>query len=147
MESWNNVFIIEIILSKVLIGIKVMALLQIQSLTGYRRQSAQAQQKKDFLPPEKCFAHVQLDSVFEIQNGCFALHFNLQNSTSIQTGLSLRTRGLGFPPATDPQLLWVFHQKKKENRTNTNCLLMPRAVKKFLSRGLIMNSRRLWKLH
>ena len=83
MESWNNVFIIEIILSKVLIGIKVMALLQIQSLTAYRQQSAQAQQKKDFLPPEKCFAHVQLDSVFEIQNGCFAVHFNLQNSTSI----------------------------------------------------------------
>lgn len=73
MESWNNVFIIQMILSKVLIGIKVMALLQIQSLTAYRQQSPQAQQKKDFLPPKKCSAHLQLDSVFGIQNGCFAL--------------------------------------------------------------------------
>lgn len=113
MESWNNVFIIQIILSKVLIGIKVMALLQIQSLTAFRQQSAQAQQKKEFLPPEKCFAYVQLDSVFGIQNGCFVFHFILQNSTSIQTGLSLGTTGLWFPP-------WVFHQKQKENRTNTN---------------------------
>lgn len=77
-----------------------MAFLQIQSLTAYRWQSAQAQQQKDFLPPEKCFAYVQLDSVFGIHNGCFAFHFNLQNSKSIQTGLSLRTTGLGFPPAT-----------------------------------------------
>ena len=82
-----------------------MALLQIQSLTAYRRHSAQAQQKEDFLPPEKCFAYVQLDSVFGIQNGCFAFHFNLQNSTSIQTGLSLKTTGVGFPPATVPRLL------------------------------------------
>lgn len=120
MESWNDVFIIQIILSKVLTGIKVMALLQIQSLTAYRRHSAQAQQKEDFLPPEKCFAYVQLDSVFGIQNGCFAFHFNLQNSTSIQTGLSLKTTGVGFPPATVPRLLWVFHRKQKENRTNTD---------------------------
>lgn len=120
MESWNNVFIIQIILSKVLTGIKVMALLQIQSLTTYRRHSAQAQQKEDFLPPEKCFAYVQLDSVFGIQNGCFAFHFNLQNSTSIQTGPSLKTTGVGFPPATVPRLLWNFHRKQKENRTNTN---------------------------
>ena len=90
-----------------------MALLQIQSLTAYRRQSAQAQQKKDFLPPEKCFAHVQLDSVFEIQNGCFAVHFNLQNSTSIQKGLSLRTRGLGFPPSYRSPATMSFSSEKK----------------------------------
>ena len=153
MESWNNVFIIEIILSKVLIGIKVMALLQIQSLTAYRRQSAQAQQKKDFLPPEKCFAHVQLDSVFGIQNGCFAVHFNLQNSTSIQTGLSLRTRGLGFPQLQIPSYYEFFIRKKRKieptqvHSCSISCLLIPRAVKKFLSRRLIMNSRRLWNFH
>ena len=36
-----------------------------------------------------------------------ALQFILTYKTAqvFQTGLSLRTRGLGFPPATDPQLL------------------------------------------
>ena len=132
-----------------------MALLQIQSLTANRWQSAQAQQKKDFLPPEKCFAYVQLDSVFGIQNGCFAFHFNLQHSTSIQTGLSLRTRGLGFPPCSYRSLatmsLSIRNKRKKQPTQIHSCsiprLLILRAVKKFLSSRLIINSTLLWNLH